>query len=71
MKLKSKKLSRLFALVLTFVLGLGNAMAAEEYGIFERILEASGSFDETTAALEKALAESGLALQGKRDMTYT
>ncbi|GAB4507479.1 MAG: hypothetical protein Tsb0026_03100 [Sulfuricaulis sp.] len=71
MKSKSKKLSQLFALVLAFVLGLGNAMAAEEYGIFERILEASGSFNDTTAALEKALAESKLTLHAKRDLTYT
>ena len=71
MKSKSKKLSRLFAVVLAFVVGLGNAFAAEEYGIFERILEASGSFNDTTAALEKALAESKLQLHAKRDLTYT
>jgi hypothetical protein len=52
-------------------LGIGNAFAAEDYGIFERILEASGSFNDTTAALEKALAESKLTLQAKRDLTYT
>ena len=63
-------LTRLFALVLAFVLGLGNAFAAEEYGIFERVLEASGSFNDTTAALEKALAESKLTLHAKRDLTY-
>lgn len=57
-------------LVLTFVLGLGNAIASEQYGIFERILEASGSFDDTTAALEKALAESKLTLHAKRDLAY-
>lgn len=71
MKSKSTKLGRLMALVVAFVLGIGNAVAAEEYGIFERILEASGSFDDTTAALEKALAESKLTLHAKRDMTYT
>src|SRR4030067_680957 len=71
MKSKSAKFSQLLALVLTFVLGLGNALAAEEYGIFERILEASGSFNDTTAALEKALAESKLTLHAKRDLTYT
>lgn len=71
MKSKSTKLSRLFALIFAFVLGVGNAFAAEEYGIFERILEASGSFNDTTAALEKALAESKLTLQAKRDLTYT
>ncbi len=71
MKSKSTKLSRFFALIFAFVLGIGNAFAAEEYGIFERILEASGSFNDTTAALEKALAESKLTLQAKRDLTYT
>lgn len=71
MKSKSTKLGRLLALVVAFVLGMGNAVAAEEYGIFERILESSGSFDDTTAALEKALAESKLTLHAKRDMTYT
>lgn len=71
MKSKSTKFSQLFALFFAFVLGLGNAFAAEEYGIFERILEASGSFTDTTAALEKALAESKLTLQAKRDLTYT
>ena len=29
--------------------------AAQRYGIFERILESSGSFDETVATLEDAL----------------
>ena len=71
MKSKSTKLSRLFALIFAFVLGIGNAFAAEEYGIFERILEASGSFNDTTAALEKALAESKLTLQAKRDLGLT
>jgi len=71
MKSKSTKLSRFFTLIFAFVLGIGNAFAAEEYGIFERILEASGSFNDTTAALEKALAESKLTLQAKRDLTYT
>ena len=71
MKSKSTKLSQLFSLIFAFVLGIGNAFAAEEYGIFERITEASGSFNDTTAALEKALAESKLTLQAKRDLTYT
>ena len=71
MKSKSTKLSRFFTLIFAFVLGIGNAFAAEDYGIFERILEASGSFTDTTAALEKALAESKLTLQAKRDLTYT
>jgi hypothetical protein len=44
------------------------ARAAEDVGIFERILEASGSFEETTAALEKGLAESKLTLHAKHDL---
>lgn len=47
---------------------VGAAQAADEYGIFERVLEASGSFEDTTAALEKSLAESKLTLQGKEDL---
>ena len=56
--------------VLLGVLGwAGAAPAADEtYGIFERILEASGSFEDTTAALEKSLAESKLNLQAKHDL---
>ena len=52
------------------VLGwVGAAPAADEtYGIFERVLEASGSFEDTTAALEKSLAESKLNLQAKHDL---
>jgi len=44
------------------------ARAADDVGIFERILEASGSFEETTAALEKGLAESKLTLHAKHDL---
>ena len=70
--MKSKfALSRFFALVLTFVLGCGNAFAAEEYGIFVRVLEASGSFNDTTAALEKAISESKFTLHAKRDLVYS
>jgi hypothetical protein len=70
MKSKSLKLCQLFTLV-AFLLGFGNAFAAEEYGIFERILDASGSFADTTAALEKAIGESKFTLQAKHDLTYT
>ena len=63
--------TRLFALVFATVMGPGQASAAEEFGIFERILEASGSFQETTTALEKALTESKFTLHAKRDLTYT
>jgi len=38
--------------------------AKEEIGIFETILESSQSFEETTAALDAALAESSLQLHG-------
>ncbi len=62
---------RLFAFVFVLMMGTGQVLAAEEYGIFERVLEASGSFSETTAALEKALAESKFTLHAKRDLTYT
>ena len=42
--------------------------AAEGIGIYEKILEASGNFDETTAAFEGALATSPLVLHGKFDL---
>ncbi|MBI3545418.1 MAG: hypothetical protein HY081_02310 [Gammaproteobacteria bacterium] len=71
MKSKSIKLVQLFTLLFAFVLGSTHVRAADEYGIFERILEASGSFNDTTAALEKALAESKLTLHAKRDLVYT
>ena len=72
MKSNSLKLCQLFVLAVALILGFGNAAyAAEKYGIFERVLEASGSFDETTAALEKAISESKFTLQAKHDLTYT
>ena len=72
MKSKFMKLCRFSSLAVVFLLGFGNAYAADgDQGIFERILEASGSFNDTTAALEKALAESKLTLSSKRDLTYT
>lgn len=59
----------LFSSVLVAVFWFGTAQAAEDnIGIFERILEASGSFEDTTAALEKALADSNLTLHSKRDL---
>ncbi len=58
----------LFTLAFTLVAGMGHAWAAEKYGIYERILDASGSFQDTTAALEKAIAASKFMLQGKRDL---
>lgn len=60
---------RLFFLVITVLsMWSGNLFAADEYGIFERILAASGSFEETSAALEKSLSESKLKLQAKQDL---
>ncbi len=39
-----------------------NALASEKYGVFERILDASGNFAKTNQALEKSLAASHLVL---------
>ncbi|MHB8742253.1 MAG: hypothetical protein ACYC9L_03930 [Sulfuricaulis sp.] len=71
MKSKSFKFGQLLAFILVFMLGLGKAFAAQEYGVFERVLDASGSFNDTTAALEKAIAGSKFTLQAKHDLTYT
>ncbi len=46
----------------------GRAPAAEPVGIYERIFEASASFDETAAAFEAALAGSPLVWHGKFDL---
>lgn len=40
------------------------AQSAEEFGIFETVLESFGSFTETTSALESALASSELLFHG-------
>jgi uncharacterized protein (DUF302 family) len=56
------------AVLLCLPLFASPARAAEEIGIFERIVEASGSFEEATAALEKALSESKLTLHAKHDL---
>ncbi len=42
--------------------------ADEKIGIFETILESSGSFSETTAALESALDDSTFQLHGSHDI---
>ncbi len=42
--------------------------ASEKIGIFETILESSGSFSETTDALESAIDTSGLVLHGSHDV---
>ncbi|MDO8705960.1 MAG: hypothetical protein Q7J84_13535 [Sulfuricaulis sp.] len=64
------RLTRLSTLVFVLVMGINHALAAEEYGIFERILEASGTFNDTTTALDKALAESKLTLRAQRDLVF-
>ena len=43
-------------------------MAAEKFGIFETINASSVSFEETTAALEAAIADSDLELHGSLDV---
>ena len=64
-----KFLLRAVAAVLLCLPVFGNtALAAEEYGIFERIVEPAGSFEEATAALEKSLSESKLTLHAKYDL---
>jgi len=68
--LKNTSLLRMFALLLVLIMWINPAFAGDEYGIFERILEGSGSFNDTTAALDKALAESRLTLHAKRDMVF-
>jgi hypothetical protein len=64
-------ISQTLAAALVLVLGMRQAAATEQYGIFERVLEATGSFADTTRELEAALARSELKLQGQRDLTYT
>jgi uncharacterized protein (DUF302 family) len=62
---------RRIPLVVAAMLGLAPALpvqAADDIGIFETILESSGTFDETTAALEAALAASPLQLHAKHDV---
>ena len=44
------------------------SVAAEKFGVFETISASSVSFDETTAALETAIAESGLELHAALDV---
>ncbi len=52
---------------LIFLLTLGFIFAGPDYGIFEKILNATGSFEETTSAFETALDESNLTLHSKYD----
>ncbi|NOX08227.1 MAG: hypothetical protein GXP22_01845 [Gammaproteobacteria bacterium] len=51
-----------------FLFAMSSAHADQEYGIFERILAASGDYTSTVAAFEKALAASSLTLHAKRDI---
>lgn len=48
--------------------GIGVASAEEELGIFERILAASGSYQDTVAKFEEALGQSNFVIHGTRDM---
>lgn len=63
-----RTLRSLFAAIAVLLAWSGAARAADEHGIFERILAASGSFEETSAALEKNLGESKLTLHAKHDL---
>ncbi|HEX9627579.1 MAG TPA: hypothetical protein VGA00_11635 [Acidiferrobacterales bacterium] len=70
MSKRIKKGGVLLGSLLAVFTWIGAAQAAEDnIGIFERVLEASGDFNATTAALEAALGESGLTLHSKRDLT--
>lgn len=69
--MKRKFLNRVSILfgVIFAVMGLtSTSYAAEKIGIFEKILDASGSFAETTAAFDAALSESDLTLHGTHDI---
>ena len=61
--------SRALRVLLLSLVFTATARAADDIGIFEQMLEASGSFEDTTAALEKSLGESKLTLHAKRDLT--
>lgn len=61
-------LQRLIAVVVVLLAWNGTVHAADENGIFERILAASGSFEETSAALEKSLGESKFTLHARHDL---
>ena len=63
-----RTLRSLFAVLAVLLAWSGVARAADEYGIFERLLTASGSFEETSAALEKSRGESKLTLHAKHDL---
>jgi len=63
-----RTLRSLFAVLAVLLAWSGVARAADEYGIFERLLTASGSFEETSAALEKSLGESKFTLHAKHDL---
>jgi len=64
------KSGMVFSAVLALVVFLASsAMAKDEYGSFQKVLEADGSFAEATADLEKSLAGSKLELIGKMDIT--
>ncbi len=68
----NRKSFRGLAIALGIVLAvmgtMAKAHAADDIGIFERILDASGSWDDTVSAFEKGLGESKLVLHSKFDL---
>ena len=53
--------------IITLIIFFQFLFAGPDIGIFEKILNASGSFEETTTAFEMALGESNLNLHAKYD----
>lgn len=69
MKKKSvSPVALLLGLVFAIMLLHSTAVAGDKVGIFEKILDASGTFDETVAAFEKGLGQSSLILHAKVDI---
>ncbi|MDA8364862.1 MAG: hypothetical protein M0Z84_13860 [Gammaproteobacteria bacterium] len=54
--------SAVLGLALAMMGWCASALASQKYGVFERVLEASGSFAQTNKALEKSIAASHLVL---------
>ncbi|MBT3497024.1 MAG: hypothetical protein HOL27_07440, partial [Candidatus Marinimicrobia bacterium] len=53
--------------IITLIIFFQFLFAGPDIGIFEKILNASGSFEETTSAFELALGESNFTLHAKYD----
>ena len=62
--------ARLWMAVITIaaLLSAPFSFAADKIGVFETILESSASFDETSAALEEAIAASDFVLHARHDV---